>query len=274
MCECADYNAKSREAERTSGTGPLTGMDQWRDSESSARATDTAARYPDGLDPEVSPAALPETMQRVAASKDPKSCKATIMQVTDEWCGFICATEKCPADMCKCADTLEATREEPERAAKKGRKKQDLDPYWNAPASAKDPVPAGLTEAPKQALDVGVPAGLPDPPAMALDPYWADPAPAASADEPADELAARYADEPAAAASLKPVAPHQTTDDSCKSLVLSTNDFWCATQCANDKSTVTCPPDICSCGPVQQEDNKALEAQRASADTLPSAPSA
>ena len=46
-----------------------------------------------------------------------------------------------------------------------------------------------------------------------------------------------------AAADAKPEA----TDDSCKSLVTSTNDYWCATQCANDKGSVACPPTICKC---------------------------
>ena len=135
---------------------------------------------------------------------------------------------------------------------------QDLDPYWAETAGAKEaPVPAGLTEAPKQdldvgvpmglrdgeeppkqALDVGVPAGLRDdeePPKMAVDPLWADPAPA---------VATAKAGKPAAAAAdAKPEA----TDDSCKSLVTSTNDYWCATQCANDKGSVACPPTICKC---------------------------
>ena len=131
---------------------------------------------------------------------------------------------------------------------------QDLDPYWAEAAGAKEaPVPAGLTEAPKQDLDVGVPMGLRDgeeppkqaldvgvpvglrdgeePPKMAVDPHWADPAPAAATAE---------ADEPAPAAA-------EATDDSCKSLVPSTNDYWCATQCANDKGSIACPPTICKC---------------------------
>lgn len=70
---------------------------------------------------------------------------------------------------------------------------------------------------------------------MAVDPLWADPAPAA---------ATAKAGKPApAAADAKPEA----TDDSCKSLVTSTNDYWCATQCANDKGSVACPPTICKC---------------------------
>merc|ERR1719272_2557737 len=48
-CECDDYNARTREAERKSRTAPKTGMEQWRESEAASRATDTAARYPDGL---------------------------------------------------------------------------------------------------------------------------------------------------------------------------------------------------------------------------------
>jgi hypothetical protein len=297
-CECDDYNARTREEERKSGTAPKTGMESWRESEAASRATDAAARYPDGLAPVVSPA--PEwvpakPVQRAAASKDPKSCKATKEQVSDAWCGMMCATEECPADMCKCADAaqeqvklqpadtdadaplpagLDPDGPQPAAmdwpsvsgktstpAAKKTAKDaeprvQALDPYWAETAGAKEaPVPAGLTEAPKQDLDVGVPMGLRDgeeppkqaldvgvpvglgddqePPKMALDPYWAAPA-SASATTTADESA--------------PAVAKQATDDSCKSQVPSTNDFWCATQCATDKSSVACPPTICKCG--------------------------
>ena len=266
-------------------------MEEWRESEAAARATDTAARYPDGLAPVVSPApewVQAKPVQRVAASMDPKSCKATKSQVSDAWCGMMCATEECPADMCKCAHAAQeqvsggklrpvsggkpaVSGGKPKPAAKKTAKDaappvQALDPYWADPAGANEvPVPAGLTEAPKQDLDVGVPMGLRDgeeppkqaldvgvpvglrddeePPKMALDPYWADPAPA-PATATADESAPAVAD----ATAVKPTAPHQATDDSCKSQVTSTNDFWCATQCANDKSTVSCPPTICKCG--------------------------
>jgi len=340
-CECDDYNARTREDERKSRTAPKTGMEEWRESEAAARATDTAARYPDGLAPVVSPApewVQAKPVQRVAASRDPKSCKATKSQVSDAWCGMMCATEECPADMCKCAhaaqeqvklqpagtgpdaplpagldpdgpqpaamDWPSVSGETPKLAAKKTAKDasppvQALDPYWADPAGANEvPVPAGLTEAPKQDLDVGVPMGLRDgeeppkqaldvgvpvglrdgeePPKMALDPYWADPAPApatVTADESAPAVADATAVKPmldpywadpapapatvtadesapavADATAVKPIAPHQTTDDSCKSQVTSTNDFWCATQCANDKSTVSCPPTICKCG--------------------------
>jgi hypothetical protein len=290
-CECDDYNARTREDERKSRTAPKTGMEEWRESEAAARATDTAARYPDGLAPVVSPApewVQAKPVQRVAASMDPKSCKATKSQVSDAWCGMMCATEECPADMCKCAHAAQeqvsggklrpvsggkpaVSGGKPKPAAKKTAKDaappvQALDPYWADPAGANEvPVPAGLTEAPKQDLDVGVPMGLRDgeeppkqaldvgvpvglrddeePPKMALDPYWADPAPA-PATATADESAPAVAD----ATAVKPTAPHQATDDSCKSQVTSTNDFWCATQCANDKSTVSCPPTICKCG--------------------------
>ena len=309
-CECDDYNARTREAERKSRTAPKTGMEQWREYEAASRATDTAARYPDGLAASPAPEWVPaKPVQRVAASRDPKSCKATKSQVSDAWCGMMCATEECPADMCKCADAAQehvpgaakAAELQPagtgpdaplpagldpdgpqpaamdwpsvsgktsKSAAKKTAKEADapvqaLDPYWADPAGGKAPVPAGLTEAPtqdldvgvpmglrdgeeppKQALDVGVPVGLGDdaePPKMALDPYWADPAPA-----PATATADGSATAAADATPAK--APVQATDDSCKSQVTSTNDFWCATQCATDKSTVSCPPTICKCG--------------------------
>jgi len=427
MCECDDFNARTRAEERKSLTAPKTGMEEWREGQAKARAADNAARYPDGLGiPEVSPVAewvQAKPNKRVAASSDPSSCKATKSQVSDAWCAMICATEKCPADMCKCADAAadavvqsaapvvvpppvpelqplaelqpagtgtdaplpagldpngpqpaaldwpSVSGEEPEPAAKEvvpvGPPVQALDPYWADPAP-----PAGLTEPPKQDLDVGVPMGLRDGdeppkqaldvgvpvgdvgvpaglrdgeelPKKALDPHWADtPPPTASTDklaasmdklaaappsaepvdvaaappsaepvdvaaapplaEPVDELIARYSDAPApvtatadesgngervpdepyavdATVPVAPaaaVAPRQMTDDSCKSQMTSTNDFWCATQCANDKSPLACPPAICKCGSQEQEDPEAMEAMRASADSLPSTPSA
>jgi hypothetical protein len=468
-CECDDYNAASQKLEKESGVGPKSGMEIWREGEEAAKAADNAARYPDGKVPPEALLPVPEGpkrgVKRMAASKDPESCKSIKSQVSDAWCGMTCATERCPPDMCECSDTAKQLEDEakalaawpgvtqpgdevkpvspadapaevaatpapltvipdvvvnplPKSAAldwpsvsgkeptevpkvPKGPPKQDLDPYWAdpAPAAKEPPVPAGLTEPPKQDLDVGVPAGLTPPSKedldvgmpvaldpvprdldkkipQALDPYWADPAPAERVERPSDrppdeedddsginigtpqtpamdqvapdaseERVERPSDrppdeedddsginigtpqtpamdqmapdasadqlmpwlsrgepdapvrsshlptasesasaqreldayanapvpdtakEPAAAASpvdttisadaavVDPLASIQTTDDSCRSLVVSTNDFWCATQCANDRSPTACPPEVCKCGSHEQEDH-------------------
>lgn len=169
---------------------------------------------------------------------------------------------------------------------------QDLDPYWNSPTATADGKAAANGQAADAMADANDAAAkemasanaaaaaaeqrgqVPEDPTASDDPYANAPAPAVSEGAPAPAPEAPmdpYANAPAPTDGSQ----YQTaTDDSCRSLVQSTNDYWCATTCAHDKSPTACPPDICRCGPGEEQNHQEKEEMRAAADTLPSSPGA
>jgi len=176
---------------------------------------------------------------------------------------------------------------------------QDLDPFWSTPATTADAKAAAaqevarvtaendaaakelekvnaarpsvaetpVSEAAPDVTGEEAPSTAPIGAVATADPYADAPAPAATADAP-EPVAVTSESAPSTPDELK------ASDASCRSLAPSTNDYWCATTCANDKSPSACPPEVCQCGPREEQDHEEKEEMRKAADSLPSSPGA
>ena len=103
LCKCDDL-AAPEETEQEKST------DEWAGTPFAKNVNSKGEVIKEGT------AALPIQSGRVK-SLQPSTCRAVRDDATDEYCVILCATQDCPLDLCKCADT--PTMEEVKAAATK-----------------------------------------------------------------------------------------------------------------------------------------------------------
>jgi len=150
-------------------------------------------------------------------SLQPSTCRAVRDDATDEYCVILCATQDCPLDLCKCADTptmdevKEAARREAAEAEKKGLE------------SIVPTLPQAETEVPGRDGPIDISEG-----------------------GAAKEVPLLDTGSPSVPTGIKEIAAQCfSTVDSGNPGGQYANDLWCKTTCANHN----CPKAQCECGP-------------------------
>jgi hypothetical protein len=141
-------------------------------------------------------------------SLQPTTCRAIRDDATDEYCVILCATQDCPLDLCKCADT--PTIEEAKEAARKTLQSPEIhDPVLPSPLAAEPDVAAETN--PEAQADPEAETGTP-------------------------------------LTGLKSIAATCTSMvESGTSVIKYQNDLWCKTTCAQGncpKAQCDCGPDM------------------------------
>jgi len=201
LCKCDDLEAPEQSAQEKS-------TDEWA-------GTPYDKNLNSGGDHGRTAPSVPIQSGRVK-SLQPATCRAVRDDATDEYCVILCATQDCPLDLCKCADTptmeevKEAARREAAEAEKRGTE------------SIVPTLPQAETEVPGRdgPIDISEDGAATVVPLVDTD---------STVPKGIKELAAQCF----------------STVDSGNPGGQYANDLWCKTTCANHN----CPKAQCECGP-------------------------